>query len=239
MPSAVIGSALFGDREAFAATISTSIALGSNAGRWLLLGVYVPSITSDTHIQSATIGGLALTKEADESHNDIAIGQGRIAWFRSDTATIGSMPTGSQTLLVTCADNGGKPQAFVVWGEGAESLAASVSGTRTASGNVTHSTNAVTSAAGSVVVGIGSIGGTGSMTLTGVSGTTIYGGAGADVGWQFGSSEAGASSVTQEATLAGSSATPWLGWRAWNVVGIASAPVISGPNYYYGMISGE
>ncbi len=229
MAASVLDGKLFGDVVTFRSTLSTTIDLGTDPGRWALVAVYVPTITVNTHIQTVTVGGVSLTKEADEDHNQIAAGAGRIAWFRSDTATLASMPTGVQTVLVTCANADSKIQAFVMWGDGATALGAAPSATKTSSGFGAKTSQTVTSDADSVVVGLGSIGGTEVITLTASSPTVVYGGSGTGIAWQFGTSEPGSASVIQEATMAGSGSTPWIGWRSWNVQGAgggATAPTI-------------
>lgn len=231
MPS-IVSSAKFAESN-FQSTIDVTIDFGSGSDRWVLVCVTAPSSSAGTYGTGYVSGcvldpagvNVSMTLEADNDLSTYAGLSGRLTWFRLNGS---SLPTGSKVIRATAVDSNTKLRIFAVTGDGASALAASPNGTYGQSTGTSLTTGAVASASGALVVALGQISsGANALTVTGTSGTTastlLIDSAAGDVWYVL--SEAGASSVTMDATISGHQFTPgWFG-RAWSVAGAGGTTV--------------
>jgi hypothetical protein len=224
--------------SSFAGSQDVTVNFGSNADRGLLLVIFNEGNTTPggTSISSAVIdpGGAALsmTLGTEQSGGTIF---GLAGKYNTAKYVGASTPTGGVTVRVTMADGNGKPR---VWALPVDDVTAISADARANASSTTPSVT-ISSATSDVVVGFVSVPGIGDgITISPTSPATahkrVLNADCANIGgsvWQ----EAGVASVTIDGTF--STSQVWA-MSAYSLTGGASGPV-SGPNYYYGMISGE
>lgn len=182
----------------------------------------------------------ALTAETSRTGGSVGLPAGTLRSFRG---IVVAPPSGSVIVRMTCSDGDGKPQMWVRLTNDVASVGTAV---ETNANNRAPSWT-VTSATGDLVSAMYLMDGDDAQTLAATSPATqrsrqtlavsgaspagnYYGGAVMD--------EAGGSSVTIDGSITGGPTPTWAG-TARNLVALAGGSVISGPNHYYGMISGE
>lgn len=183
----------------------------------------------------------ALTADTDRSgpaHAGLPTGR-----LRSFSGIVVSPPSGSVVIRMTCANADARPQMWVRLTNDVASVGTAV---ETNANNRSPSWT-VTSATGDLVSAMYVMDTDDATTLAATSPatqrsrqTTAVSGASPAGNYLGGAvlDEAGASSVTIDGSITGGATPTWAG-TARNLVALAGGSVISGSNYYYGMISGD